>query len=522
MRIVFGIFFLFVFSGKQLTAQNPKIDSLSAILKTAKQDFKKVKLLSELNRELILIGEGEKVLRNAEDVLSLIDQLSVNATTAEKDSLNLEKSVTYIQQGSGSILTGNTEKALSYYEAALQIAKKLKNNRKIANALGAISSVHIALGNYPKALEFQLKSLQLKESRLSDGNTTGTKNEIAISQSNLGLIYQNLGDIKKAVDYYIKSQKTYELCGNKSGAGQTFHNLGTLYEGQKEFEISLSYYLRAIQVRKEIGDMHGLAGTLDDIGNLYEHWGKIDKEIEYHLEALKIYREMNDINGKGICFINIGQAYSDKGDAKNALHYMDSALSIGKEIGSLEIIKNTYFGFYKVYDTNKNNRPANLSKENSIQKALDYFKLYNAMQDTIFNEDYNIVVAEMQSKYETEKKDGEIKLLNKDKEKQAQIANEESKRNKIIILSISLGLLFVLTFAVFIYRSYREKKKANIIITAQKEEVEKAKELIQHQKELVEEKQKEIIDSIRYAKRIQQSLMPPLKYIDKTIKRLNG
>jgi hypothetical protein len=68
--------------------------------------------------------------------------------------------------------------------------------------------------------------------------------------------------------------------------------------------------------------------------------------------------------------------------------------------------------------------------------------------------------------------------------------------------------------AFLIFRSYRIKKKSNEIITQQKFEVEK-------QKELVEEKQKEILDSIHYAKRIQQSLLPTKKYIDKTLKRLN-
>jgi hypothetical protein len=74
--------------------------------------------------------------------------------------------------------------------------------------------------------------------------------------------------------------------------------------------------------------------------------------------------------------------------------------------------------------------------------------------------------------------------------------------------------LLVLGFAVFAWRSFLQKKRANVLISQQKQEVEQ-------QKHLVEEKQKEIIDSILYARRIQRSLLPKEKYVDRVLKKLN-
>jgi Ca2+/Na+ antiporter len=99
--------------------------------------------------------------------------------------------------------------------------------------------------------------------------------------------------------------------------------------------------------------------------------------------------------------------------------------------------------------------------------------------------------------------------------KETEAKAEQDKKDavtRIVIYSISAGLVLVLLLAVFIFRSYRQKQRANIIIGRQKEEVEK-------QKQLVEEKQKEILDSIHYARRIQQSLMPTEKYIERTLNR---
>ncbi|HEY6160088.1 MAG TPA: hypothetical protein VI112_02665, partial [Bacteroidia bacterium] len=134
--------------------------------------------------------------------------------------------------------------------------------------------------------------------------------------------------------------------------------------------------------------------------------------------------------------------------------------------------------------------------------ALEHYKKFIAARDSISNEENTKKQTRSEMQYEFDKK-----------ESQAQA--EQDKRDavtRIIIYSISGGLVLVLLLAVFIYHSYRQKQKANIIIMWQKEEVEK-------QKHLVEEKQKEILDSIHYAKRIQHSLLPREAYISRKLKR---
>ena len=102
----------------------------------------------------------------------------------------------------------------------------------------------------------------------------------------------------------------------------------------------------------------------------------------------------------------------------------------------------------------------------------------------------------------------------KEIEKQQTVADEKNRRQKVISYSVGIGLVFVLILAFFIFRSNRQKQKANQIITLQKKEVE-------NQKNLIEEKQKEIIASIKYAQRIQQSLLPTEKFIERIFKNKN-
>jgi len=109
----------------------------------------------------------------------------------------------------------------------------------------------------------------------------------------------------------------------------------------------------------------------------------------------------------------------------------------------------------------------------------------------------------LEMNFEFDKKEAAAKL---EQEKKEAVAVAESKKQKIIIWSVCGILLLVLFFAVFAYRSYLQKQKANVEITAQKH--------------IIEEKQKEILDSIYYARRIQRSLLTSEGYIEKSLNKL--
>ena len=157
-----------------------------------------------------------------------------------------------------------------------------------------------------------------------------------------------------------------------------------------------------------------------------------------------------------------------------------------------------------------NNLSALDSATGNYKSALNNYKYYILYRDSLINEENTKKTVQQTMQYEFDKKESETKA---EQDKRDVIANEEKQKQKIVIASVSLGLVLVLILAIVILRSLRQNQKKNKIITEQKEIVEK-------QKELVEEKQKEILDSIRYAKRIQTALITSEKYISKSLNRL--
>jgi hypothetical protein len=157
------------------------------------------------------------------------------------------------------------------------------------------------------------------------------------------------------------------------------------------------------------------------------------------------------------------------------------------------------------------------------KNALKYNKIYLKMHDSIVSENVVKQLNALNIEYESNKKDLELlkqaDVIDK-KEILIQRQNIEAERKSKFIYILAFAGLMILLIAVFVFRAYKQKQKANYIITAQKQEVEKQKSIIELQKEMVEEHQKEILDSIHYAKRIQQALLPQQQYIQKNLQRL--
>ncbi len=117
---------------------------------------------------------------------------------------------------------------------------------------------------------------------------------------------------------------------------------------------------------------------------------------------------------------------------------------------------------------------------------------------------------EAEMNFDFEQKQAKLKA---EQEKKDAIDEQEKKKQRLIRDSFIGGFALMLVLAFFIFRGYRQKQRANTIIIQQKEEVEKQKVLVEHQKELVEEKNKDIMDSINYAKRLQDAILPPLSLV---------
>lgn len=383
------------------------------------------------------------------------------------------------------LITGDYELTISYSEKAEALAKLIRFKKGMAKAINNQGIVYYYQGNYPKALDYYLRAYKIME-------VIGDKKGIANSLNNIGNIYDSQGDYTKALEYYFRSLKIMEEIGVKKGISACLNNIGLIYMKQDKNPKALDYQLRSLKINEEIGDKKAIAGSLVNIGVIYDSQGDYPKALDFQLRSLKIQEEVRDKNGIALSLNNLGNTYLKTGNTSLAIDYGIKGLAIAQEIEALDLIKGANEVLSKAYQKNYQH-----------QKALEYYKAFVAARDSLFNEDNTKNLVQSELKFDYEKKEQAAKL---EQEKKDAIALEEQEKQKVIRNSFMGGFALLLLLSLVIFRSYRNKKRANELISRQKHEVEQ-------QKHTIEEKQKDILDSIHYAKRIQDALLKEEQHV---------
>lgn len=402
--------------------------------------------------------------------------------------LQQDIAATYENIGNVHFLQGNYPEAVLNYQESLKISEETGDKKRGAKTSNNLGLVYMTQSNYADALKYHLKSLKLKEEiQKEHPDDSGNKKGIASSYNNIGSIYMYEQNFEEALEYYFKSLQIRQDLKDKKGLAEVYNNIGSVYTQQKNYSKALDYNNNALALKQELGDKKGMATTYTNIGTIYEKEGNFEEALKYHVESLRFNRESSNKNGVATSYFNIGSTYKSLKMYNQSSENLNKSLELAKELGAKRIIQECYEGLSEVNYTLKN-----------FDRAYDYHKLFSDIKDSIFNETKANQIAELGTKYESEKKQKEIELLTK----QNELSELKNHRNQIAIYSVGGGLGLVLILALVSLNAYRQKRKDNKLLEFQNKE-------ISLQKLIIETKNKDITDSIVYAKRIQQAILPP-------------
>jgi tetratricopeptide (TPR) repeat protein len=393
-----------------------------------------------------------------------------------------------------SYIYDNPDSAIALAKLGLQLSIKAKQRKFEERTLSILGVAYANEDNYPKALEYDLKSLKISE---EIGDLKGIGNEYI----SIGIIYFYQLNYSKSLEYYAKALETLQKIGDKSGEQACYVNMGNTYFHLSNYSKSLENHFKALELSKETGEMLGVANSLMNIGITYSSLNDNLKALEYFRNSLKISREIGDKNGMGNCYGNMSELYNRLANFKLATMYGDSGFQIAKEIKDIE-------GEMLYYE----NRATSLAKSGRYKEAYENHVKFKQLTDSIFNEENSKQLGDMKTRFEVEKKETELKAK---ADAQQVITNEEKKRQQLIIYVVGGVLVMVIVFSGFLYNRFR-------VIRKQKKVIEEQKVLVDFAYAELHEKNQQVIDSINYAKRIQTALLTSEKYIERNLNRLSG
>jgi len=520
---------LFVLANQYLLiAQTKKIDSLRVVLAGCKNDTAKINTLNKLGWELSESKPDTSIFLSNQ-ALELCEKLQTSSDKAIAKAA--EKGLVSSLGCLGTYYTNKADysKSLEYHSKALKIAQSLDNKRQIANQLGNIGGIYLHKGDYPYALEYYLKNLKILEE-------IGDKKKIGGVLGNLGIVHRLQMDLPKAIQYFFKALKAEEECGNKKGILRSLGNLGNansstanLLKDKGDTALAnvyaskaLEYFSKALVIGEELKAKSLIAITLSNMANIYADRanaafknGEIayantnlyPKAFDTYFKVLKIAEDLGNKQDLTLVLSHLGCLYEETGKYLLSYDYLYRALAVSNDIGALNEQKYDYEYLSKLYEKSTVLLPDTiggkiLNKEEMRLRALHYYKKFRSLNDSIFSRENKEEILRKEMNYNFDKKEAATKA---DQDKKDIISKEELKQKEQQRNYFIIGFALLALLVLFIFKGYNDKQKANKIITLQKL--------------LVEEKQKEILDSIHYAKRIQTSLLPTEKYIERILNK---
>ena len=476
-------------------------------------DTNKVNLLSEITKSyMVELNNPDKIAEYAEKGFEL----------SKKIHFKRGIGVGIFYKGFSYWSKGNYIPALYHYKQALKIMKEVGNRRAISYCYLNIGQTYCDMGNHKEALNYMFAGLKIKE-ELND------KIGLEVGYNNIGNIFQTQGDYTKALTYYLKTLKIAESMNDKLVASYAYTNIGSIFLSQNKQGEALIYFKKAVAIQEVLGDKSGAGSSYTSIGNIYFSRKQYDDALLYHLKDFKAKEALEDRQGMAIAANNIGQDYFALKKFRQSMTYQQKSYDLCQQITYKRGLVSAAGGLGNLYEEQKNyslalryyaemlseaqaldfkegirdayaNHASVYTKTGAFANALRYTELFHIAKDTLLNKENFKQVAELNTRYETDKKEKEILLLTKDQ----QLNAKTIKQQQFVRWGLlgGMGLLFI--SAASIFRRYRFKQKANLLLESQKKEIE--------------EKNTLITDSIDYAKTIQEAVLPKAEEVDRVFK----
>lgn len=388
----------------------------------------------ETLRQKLNEAKGKEAIELTIQLAKAYNEVSTDsAITLMQDLLSIrENQLTPTQKADAySVLSnalrmqGRLAEALNESRKAYDMYELLLDTPGISAVLSNMGTIYYDRGNYEQALDYYLRALKFKEALKQI-------NGIASLRCNIGNIYIQQKQYEQARLHYEQAQEMFIQSGNRMGIGYTYNNLGVIFEETGDLEKAITAYTEAFAIDRELGDKYGMASSYYNLGEIYIKTNRLGLASEYLNKSLQLAREIANPSSIGIALVALARVAKLNGDYQETIRLAQNALEIARAASSRNTQKNALQLLAEAHE-----------KTGKLQLSLNYTRELLMVKDSIEAETRRLLLAESQSRYETERKEQEIALLQKDASLKASMLNRQSLLNKVYIGIMGVAVLFL-------------------------------------------------------------------------------
>jgi adenylate cyclase len=426
--------FYFIFTALQGFSQDKEVDSLKAVIASAKEDTNKVISLIELSKRSVGLNSAQAIIV-ALEAKDLAQKLSYGRGVAKA----------FKYAGNGYYNQGKYIEAIEFWNRSMDVFDSIGEKSGVANMLSNLGVVYNVQGLNDSALTCLLKALKISE-QLADSF------RIAATCLNIGNIYQdNPKTWDKAIEYYLQALPISERLVDPTHlpeeiadmTGSINMGIGEVYLFNKKDIPALFYFKKALDyVKGKEAEQY----ALNDLGKAYLLRKDYNSAIKYHQQAFELSKKLDSRRDMTKAMLGLGIAYQEQGNFSSAIDAYKQAQALGEELRMEIELKDIYNGLAASY-----------SQLHDYSNAFKYQVLLTSVKDSIYSIESDKKLASMQYDYDLTKKQGQLDLKELDLKKQKVIRN----------ITIG-GLTVVMMFFVIVFfqkkRITKEKKRSDELL----------------------------------------------------------
>ncbi|MCK5210884.1 MAG: tetratricopeptide repeat protein [Cyclobacteriaceae bacterium] len=340
---------------------------------------------------------------------------------------------------------GNYDSALVFNEKAAEIFLSYNDSLKYASSLDLFSSIHNEKGNYFLNLKYATEAADIF-------HKYGDELREADALIKIGMGFGVLEDYRSAIEYYESAIKLYRKHQDKHWENFAIQKIAQAYLSMNDLTKADSIIDYSLQLSDSLGAIQTLSEGYDVKGEIFFAKGEYNRAIEYFQKALKTNEDAADSTFIATEHISIGRCYQQLGLSDKAMNSYLSVLPISLKMDVKENLKTIYENVSEIYEHSGNEG-----------QAFNYYKKYVNVKDSIYNNEKSRLIADMQTKYDTDRKEKEIALQNQTitiLEQKAEI--QELIRMRLIVSIVVVVIFFLLGFYVLWLRMKKNKLKQEI------------------------------------------------------------
>jgi len=406
-------------------------------------DLKRVAVFILCLIAIVIVAYGQK----REQIDSLKREL---ARPSNHDTIN----VTILLEISMKYQSFETDSAMIYVQESLKKAEAIDYTRGRADALLHIGRLKRDQNNDVDALNDMFVALKLYR-EIHDSV------QIANSLNDISIIYATSGDYAKSLEYFLQALDIFQQTGDKKGESYALNNVGLIYQEMNDYAKAKEYFIRSLRIKEQRNDVYGISRGYTNLGSIAEDHEQWDEALAYYLKADSLYEKTRDLQVQATNLIAIARIKEKQGKRAEAKRHSLSALEKAKAVKSLSAILSAYKFLATLEE-----------RQSNYKSSLAYQKLYNAIADSLNNENHQANLDELKAKFNVEEKEREIVLLKKDKELQKAILD----RRTILTYALTGGIVLMVIILGLLYFAYRTTKSKKDILAVKNEEISQQKD----------------------------------------------